>query len=98
MRVMMTVTVPVEKGNAAVKDGSIGQLIGQTLERTKAEAAYFTVENGERKAFIFFEMHDSSEMPGIGEPLFQGLNARVQSTPCMNAAELKAGLEKLAKK
>ena len=43
MRMMMKVTIPTEHGNKAVKDGTIGKIIGQWSEQHKPEAAYFAV-------------------------------------------------------
>ena len=41
---------------------------------------------------IFFDMKDSSELPGIVEPLFMGVNAEIEVVPAMNADDLKRGL------
>jgi hypothetical protein len=57
-----------------------------------AEAAYFVAEHGQRCAMMFFNMNDASDIPGVVEPLFAGLNARVQLLPVMNAEDLKKGL------
>jgi len=92
MRTLLKVSIPVEQGNKAVADGSLGKIIQATLQRTKAEAAYFTTENGNRTAFIFFDMKDSSELPPIAEPLFQGLHAEIAVTPVMNGEDLQKGL------
>ena len=40
MRTMLKVSIPVEPGNTAVKDGSLKKVIGESLERLKPEAAY----------------------------------------------------------
>jgi hypothetical protein len=40
MRFMLTFRIPMEQGNAAVKDGSIAQTIQSILEELKPEAAY----------------------------------------------------------
>jgi len=63
MRLMMTVQIPTEAGNAAIEDGSLPQIVGNALEALKAEAAYFTSTDGMRTGLIFFEMADSSDIP-----------------------------------
>ena len=63
------------------------------MNKLKPEAAYFVAEYGLRSAIMFFDMKDASEIPGIAEPLFAGLNARVQLVPVMNADDLKRGLD-----
>jgi hypothetical protein len=95
MRTMMKLTIPVEAGNKAIADGSMARSLQETAERLKPEAAYFTVENGKRTAFYFFDMADASQMPVIGEPLF-AMGADIQVTPAMNAQDLQKGLAALA--
>ena len=63
------------------------------MSKLKPEAAYFVAEHGNRCAMMFFDMKDASEIPGIAEPLFAGLNARVQLLPVMNVEDLKRGLD-----
>ncbi len=94
MRTMMKVSIPVEAGNAAIKDGSLPKIMQSVLERLKPEAAYFGTENGQRTAFIVFDFTDLTDMPTIAEPIFMGLNAGVTYIPVMNAADLRAGLQK----
>jgi hypothetical protein len=94
MRMLMKVQIPTESGNDAIKDGSLPQIVGSTLEALKAEAAYFTAEDGMRTALIFFEMSDSSEIPSAAEPLFIGMGARITFAPVMNAQEMQAGVAK----
>jgi hypothetical protein len=40
MRMMLKFTVPVEKGNAALKDGSLGKAMESIMGQLKPEAAY----------------------------------------------------------
>jgi hypothetical protein len=94
MRLMLTVQIPTEAGNAAIKDGSLPRIVGSALEALKAEAAYFTDTDGMRTGLIFFEMADSSEIPAAAEPFFQGLNAKITFSPVMNAEEMRAGVGK----
>lgn len=98
MRMMLRWTVPVEKGNEAINDGSLPQTIQSLLEELKPEAAYFWPENGKRGGMFVFDMVDSSQMPQIIEPLFFGVDAAVEILPVMNADDLKQGLEAAAAK
>ena len=94
MRTLMKVQIPTERGNAAIKDGSLPQVVGKALESLKAEAAYFTSEEGMRTALIFFDMADSSEIPPAAEPFFMELDARITFAPVMNADEMRAGVQR----
>jgi len=95
MRTMMTVSFPTASANDSVRDGSMPKILGDTLERLKPEAAFFTTHNGLRTAYIVFDMKDASDMPSIAEPFFMGFNAGVSFSPVMNTDDLKAGLQKL---
>jgi hypothetical protein len=97
MRTMMTVTVPVEKGNEAIKNGTLGPTIEATLKKLKPEAAYFgPITAGQRTAWVVFDMSDPSQIPEIAEPLFLGFDAAVEFVPVMNAEDLQKGLAKAA--
>jgi hypothetical protein len=63
---MAKITIPVESGSRAVKDGSIGALIQTAAERWKPEAMYFGTFEGLRTAFMVFDMPDSSDMVPFG--------------------------------
>jgi len=91
---LMKVQVPTDKGNAAIEDGSLPQIIGSGIEALNAEAAYFIAEDGMRTALIFFEMDDSSDIPPAAEPFFIGLGAEITFSPAMNADEMRAGVAK----
>jgi hypothetical protein len=93
MRMMLKILIPTETGNRAVKDSSLHKIFETTMSKIKPEAAYFVAERGQRCATMFFDMNDASDVPGIAEPFFAGLNARIQLIPAMNAEDLKRGLE-----
>jgi Domain of unknown function (DUF3303) len=96
MRMMMRVTIPVERGNAALRDGSLPKIVQSALEELEPEAAYFTtMSGGLRGGFMVFDLKDASDLPRIAEPFFQGLNAAIEFSPVMNANDLKAGVSKL---
>lgn len=94
MRMLMKVQVPTEAGNAAIQDGSLPETMKSVLGALKAEAAYFTAEDGMRTALIFFEMADSSDIPAAAEPFFMKLNAGITLVPVMNAEEMQRGVGK----
>jgi hypothetical protein len=94
MRMLMKVQIPTGAGNDAIKDGSLPKIMAVSIDALKAEAAYFTSENGMRTALIFFEMADSSGIPPAAEPFFMGLGANITFAPVMNADEMRAGVGK----
>jgi hypothetical protein len=93
MRIMLKIAIPTETGNQAIKDGSLHKIFEATINKLKPEAAYFVAGHGQRSAMMFFDMKDASEIPGIAEPLFAGLNAKIELLPAMNADDLKRGLD-----
>jgi hypothetical protein len=95
MRMMMKVSIPVAAGNRALKDGSLPKTMMGFMEQHKPEAAYFITEDGRRTAIFVLDLKDASWMPAVGEPFFTAMDADITWCPAMNAADLKAGLERL---
>jgi len=93
MRMMLKVSMPVEKGNQAILDGKLQKVIMGTMQELKPEAAYFYAEDGKRACHMVFDMKDPSQIPMIAEKFFFELDAGVSFTPVMNADDLKKGLE-----
>jgi hypothetical protein len=91
---MLRWTVPVEKGNEAIRDGSLQRTMESLMEELKPEAAYFFPEGGERAGQMVFDMTDPSQIPQIAERLFLALDAAVEFLPVMNGDDLRKGLEK----
>ncbi|HEX2412794.1 MAG TPA: hypothetical protein VHJ39_16625 [Solirubrobacteraceae bacterium] len=96
MRMMMKVQLDTEAASRAIADGSMPQLMGETLGQLQPEAAYFGPENGVRTAFIVFDLQDPSQLPRITEPMFGKMKANVQMFPVMDREDLQKGLQQLA--
>jgi hypothetical protein len=90
---LLRVSIPVEAGNAAAKDGTLGSTIERILADLKPEAAYFMADDsGQRSGSIVFDMKDTSQIPAVAEPWFLAFNAKVSLRPIMNPQDLaKAG-------
>ncbi len=98
MRTMLKFTLPVEKGNQAFKDGSLGRTLESIMNKLKPEAAYFWPSDGKRGGVMFFDLAEPSQIVEIVEPLFANLNAAVELVPVMNGEDLRKGIAKAAQK
>ena len=97
MRMMMKVSVPIEAANKAVRDGSMGKLLQDQLEKLRPEAVYFHAEDDVRTALLFIDVKDASDMPVIADPFFQQVSAHIRFTPVMTVQDFQTGMAKLAK-
>jgi hypothetical protein len=91
---MARISMPVESGNQAIKDGTLGAVMQSAAERWKPEAMYFTTFDGQRTAFMV-DLPDASGLPPFAEPFFRELNASVQPAQAMNGDDLQKGLSQL---
>jgi hypothetical protein len=98
MRMLLRVSIPVDTGNAAAKDGTLGSTVEKILADLKPEAAYFFADDeGHRSGSIVFDMKDSSQIPGIAEPWFLAFNATVSLRPVMNPQDLAKAVPSITK-
>jgi len=70
---MLKFTIPIEKGNQAFKDGSLGRTLESIMNKLKPEAAYFTPSDGKRGGMMFFDLAEPSQIVEVAEPLFSNL-------------------------
>ncbi|MDV9192946.1 hypothetical protein R6L23_32870 [Streptomyces sp. SR27] len=96
MRMLLKVEMDTKASNEAIRQGTLQKAMESSMEALKPEAAYFTVENGCRTAYIFFDLVEPSQLPKISEPFFLGLNAKIHYSPVMNPEDLAKGLSALA--
>jgi hypothetical protein len=95
MRMMLRWSVPVDKGNAMIRDGSMGTVLEAVMAKTKPEAAYFSAIDGDRGGMLFFDMKEPADIPRIAEILFLGADAQVEFVPVMNRDDLQTALSSL---
>ena len=96
MRMMLKLKIDTEAGSRAIQDGSLPQLLQETMGKLQPEAAYFGPDGGTRTCFIVFDLEDPSQIPGISEPLFSKVKATIEMFPVMNQDDLQKGLQQLA--
>jgi hypothetical protein len=95
MRMMMKATLDTPAATKAIQEGRLPKVMQSVMEQLKPEAAYFGPNDGQRCAFIVFDMADPSQLPVLSEPLFGELNARVEIFPVMDRDDLERGLSQL---
>jgi hypothetical protein len=88
MRMMMRLTIPVEKGSEAMASGALDQTLDRILDTLKPEAAYFYLEAGQRAAMFVYNAERAEQMAEINEPIFAALNAAIEQQPVLTAADL----------
>ena len=94
MRMMLKVTIPSDTGSQAIQDGTLQKVIDQTMAKASPEAAYFTIADGQRCAYFFFQMNDVTDLPSLTEPMWINLDADVEVVPVMNPEDLQTALQK----
>jgi len=99
MKMIMIAEFPPEPFNSHVRDGSIGNIIGEMMESLGFESFHFVELDGCRGAVGVFNISDSSEIPTYAEPFFLSFDAEVRFRIAMTPADLgNAGLDALGAK
>ena len=88
MRFMLTFRVPMDEGNAGIKDGSLGQTLETIIDEIKPEAAYFGPIEGARGGYLVVNFDEPSQLASFAEPLFLGLGATIQMSRVFTPDEL----------
>jgi len=92
MRVMVKFSVPIDAGNAALRNGKLDKVFQQLLADLKPEAGYFYPNGGERGGFFVIDMKEPWQVADTVERFFFGLNAKVELVPVMNGEDLHKAL------
>ena len=89
MRMLLKVNIPVEAGNKAAREVTLGKKVQQILQAIRPEAAYFVAENGQRCGFLVVNLDNASKIPALAEPWFLALNAAIELHPLMTPEDLQ---------
>ena len=96
MRMLMKVNIPVEAGNKAAREGTLGKTIQQILQTIRPEASYFLAENGQRCGYLILNLENASKIPAIAEPWFLAFNAAIEMNPIMTPEDLQQAAADIA--
>ena len=100
MRMMMFITFPTEKFNAALRAGTVGPTIQRILEDTKPEAAYFGEHTeGKRGCVLVVDIPGPDKLSAVTEPWYLAFDADIKVRVAMTAEDIgKLDLDGLAKR
>jgi len=77
MKFIAEIGFPLEPFNTFVREGTVGQKIGETLKAIAPEVAYFTDNDVGRGMLMVVDVKDYSQLPHVSEPLFLAFDASV---------------------
>jgi hypothetical protein len=98
MRMLLIASICTETGNAGIRNGSLESGMQEMMKMLKPESAYFTTgDDGNRTAYVVFDLSDASQIVPSIEPFFLNLNAKVSLRPVMVAEDLGKGMAVLGK-
>ena len=100
MRIMLFITFPTEKFNAALRDGSLREKFARLMAATRPEAAYFGAHGaGKRGAILVVDVPSADKVPAITEPWYLTFDADVETRTVMTAEDIaSADLEDVVEK
>jgi hypothetical protein len=99
MKILLSITLPHQPLNAAVKNGTASSKLNRILEATKPETVYFTGRNGKRGAVLIVDLPDASKIPALVEPWLLTFEADIELQPVMTLDDFqRAGMDDLGKK
>jgi hypothetical protein len=92
MKYLVTVRLPIEGGNKALKSPDFAAKLEKLLKEIEAETTYFTMIDGQRGMYIIVNFNEASKVASIAERFWFFGNADVNIQPVMMIEDLmKAG-------
>ena len=91
---MVRAIIPTEAENKMIQDPNFLKNLEDYMSKAKPESAHFFAADGDRTMGFIVNIESNDQIPALLEPLFQGMNAKVEVHPVMNFDDLKKGLSK----
>jgi hypothetical protein len=98
MRMLLKAVIDPETGGEVFRSGGVADALDQLQEILQPEAFYAYGEDGQRAFLAVFDLADSSQIPVVGEPLYQLTKGKITMIPCMNLEDVKKGAEEAARR
>jgi hypothetical protein len=99
MKMLLRITMPNEPFNSMIKNGTIGNVLDKIMSDLEPEAAYFTLEDGERSVLLVVNINKPGEYVKYAEPFFLEFDASIKYEIAMIPEEFRsAGIEVIGKK
>lgn len=101
MHFLVKVIIPVQAGNAMVRDPKFVKKLEEILNDIKPKASYFAVDGGQRTMYLVVEISDASRLPAVSEPFWLAFEASVECIPIMTEKDFQKAaqhIERAAKK
>ena len=92
MKFLVKATLPVEAGNALVRDPNLQSRMDTLMGDIRPEAVYFTVEDGQRTLYLFVNVENPEDMPRIAEPLWLSWKANVTFLPAFTPEDMEKAM------
>jgi hypothetical protein len=93
MRMMLKIKIPPDSGNRAAQDGSMAKAFQSLKEQVNPEAAYFSMEDGMRSAYFFYNAKQLPDFAKIHEPLIQAMGALVYDGPALTWEDMARAIK-----
>jgi hypothetical protein len=98
MRMLLKVVIDTEAANEAFRSGGVAESLDRLEEMLQPEAFYAVSEDGQRAFLAVIDLADPSQIPVIGEPLYQLTKGKITFSPCMTLEDVKKGVEEAARR
>ena len=89
MKFLVKATIPVEDGNALVRDPNLQSRMDAVMEDIKPEAVYFTIDDGQRTLYLFVNIENGVDIAKVAEPLWLSWKANVTFLPAFTPEDME---------